>query len=548
LREASFSWRTREGLLEGLEAQYDIIIIGGGIVGCGICWEAARSGYRVLLLEKGDIGSGTSSRSSRLIHGGLRYLKYGRLRLVRQAARERERLRRMYPYLVRPLPFLIPFYEGEGEGPLLTLFGLWLYDTLAGVMKADRHRKLSREDVMKEEPSLRPEGLRGGAIYYDCITNDFRLVLLNARMAHRAGAHILTYVAVDSLIMEDGRVVGVRFRDVLGGRSGEARARLVINAAGPWGDGIRLMLPDGRRRLRPTKGVHILLPRGRIGNRNAVVMRSPRDDRIVFALPWHEYTIVGTTDTDYAGDPDAVGTDIEDVEYLLEATNRTFPQAHVTREDVVSSFAALRPLLGRHGVPESEVTRDYKVIVETPGLLSIIGGKLTTYRRMAERVIALASRYLPGPAPAFRPLGKGPTAAVEDGELEEIRESLLRRAADLGLDTKVVEHLLSSHGPESKQLLDYVSSEGIRRIVPDLPYLVAEVSHAVDHEMALRLEDMLVRRTGIIYEDPSHGLGAAEKVASLMGEMMEWDQKRLRRELEEYKEIVASIKASREDG
>jgi glycerol-3-phosphate dehydrogenase len=547
LREESFSWRTRDKLLQALDEEYDLVIIGGGIVGCGISWEAARRGYSVLLLEKGDIGSGTSSRSSRLIHGGLRYLKHGRLRLVREAARERERLRSTFPYLVRPLPFLIPIYAGEGEGLLTTLFGLWLYDRLAGIRGPLRHRRLRPQDILSEEPRLRQEGLVGGAIYHDCSTDDFRLVLLNAKLAHRVGAHIVSYAVVESLIREHGRVAGVCFQDLLGGETYEARGRVIVNAAGPWGDGVRLMLPSGRRRLRPTKGIHILVPRGRVGNRNAVVMRSPRDGRIVFALPWHRFTLVGTTDTDYSGDPDEVRPEADDVEYLLEALNRAFPEARLTREDVVSSFAALRPLQRRHGVPESEVTRDYRIVQEAEGLISIIGGKLTTYRPMARKAVSRVVRHLSPPASATSK--QHTEASMTEAELEELRLRALEESKALGLDVDVVDHLVFTYGPEWARLREYLSIESLReRIMEGLPYLMAEVAYGVDHEMALRLEDVLIRRTKVAYEDPAHGLGVAERVASLMAHRMDWDRQRVQEEVDRYKAWVSRMEAFRREG
>lgn len=548
MREEAFSWRTRERILSDLESKYDLIVIGGGITGCGVSLETARRGFRVLLLEKGDIGSGTSSRSSRLIHGGLRYLKYGRLKLVREAGRERRRLRALYPYLVRPLRFVIPFYEGEGEGSLVTLFGLWLYDLLSGVRKTRRHRRLHREEVLAEEPRMRSEGLKGGALYYDCCTDDFRLVLLNAKMAHRAGVHILTYARVESIILEESRVTGVRFRDQLNGGTYEVRGRLLLNAAGPWSDQIRLMVPSGRERLRPTKGAHVLVPRSRVGNRNAVVMRSPRDGRVLFALPWHRFTIVGTTDTDFPGDPDGVRAGADDVEYLLEAVNHTFPRAALAPEDVVSSFAALRPLLREYGVSESEVSREYRIVEDARGLISVVGGKLTTYRRVSEKVASRIARILGHQARSSQTPSEA-SLAMTMAELEAMRPEVLEDLSTRGLDVEVADHLIAAYGPECGQLLDYIDEEVLRRrMVPELPYILAEVGYSVNHEMALRLEDVLARRTKVIYEDTEHGLGVAEEVAALMSRSLGWSEERAKQELRDYERVVASLEAFRKGG
>lgn len=546
MREEAFNWRARDEVLGGLGNGYDLIIIGGGIIGAGISLEASKRGYRVLLIEKGDIGSGTSSRSSRLIHGGLRYLKYGKLKLVLEASRERYHLWTAYPHLVRPIAFLIPFFKGVGEGPLVTLLGLWLYDLLSGFRNFRNHRRLNREEVLAEEPHLQSDGLLGGAIYYDCGTDDFRLVLLNAIRAHLTGADILTYSKVESLIMRDGRPGGVRFRDLLHGGTHEVLGRVIVNATGPWSDEVRLMLPSSERRLRPTKGVHIFVPHSRVGNRNAVIMRSPDDERVVFAMRWHDLTLVGTTDTDYEGDPDDVKARGEDVTYLLESVNHSFPQANLKVEDVVSSFASLRPLIAEYGKPESEVTRDIKIVQDARGLISILGGKLTTYRRAAKTVMQTVGRQLTRKGGTSSRLTPLPEVSITEAELRELRARASNEQASLGLDPEVVDHLIASYGPACRHLLDHSENDMLRRrIVPGLPYIFAEVVYAVEHEMALKLEDVLVRRTGVMHEDLEHGLEVAEEVARLMAGDLGWSVDRVRREVEEYRQIVVAAEAFR---
>ncbi len=443
---------------------------------------------------------------------------------------------------------MIPFHEGVGEGPIVTILGLWLYDLLAGFRNVRRHRRLSRAEVLAREPNLRREGLLGGAIYYDCFADDFRLVLLNASMAFEEGARILTYARVESLVFENGRVAGVRFRDLLSGLTHEARGRVIINGTGAWSDRIRLMAPGGRRLLRPTKGAHILVPRSKVGNLNAVVMRSPEDERVVFALPWREFTLAGTTDTDFEGDLDGVGADDRDVHYLLESLNHTFPEANLTQEDVFSSFAALRPLIAEYDVPESEVSRDYRVVRDAAGMISLLGGKLTTYRRAAMRIVRLASRDLrragrlphgPEVRPAWR--------ASEVGS-NRLRRRASRDAESMGLDGDIVENGVASYGPRWHRVLEIAQDEALRRrIVPGLPYILAEVVHSQEHEMALKLEDVLVRRTKVMHEDADHGLGVAEEVAGLMAQYAGWSDERVKQELEEYENLVRSMATSRKE-
>lgn len=537
-----FNAAGRRAVLAALPTEYDLIVVGGGINGCGAALEAARRGLRVFLLEKGDLGSGTSSGSSRLIHGGLRYLKYGHLKMVWEGSLERHHLRSRFPHLVRPLEFLIPVYEDAGESLPATLFGLGMYDLLSAYTTVRRHRRLSPAEVLAEEPRLRTEGLRGGGVYYDCKTDDFRLVLLNARRAHRAGAHLVPYAEATGLLWEGRRVAGVEFVDRLTGTPYRVRGKAVLNATGAWSDAVRAWASrDGV--LRPTKGVHLYLPRERVGHRHAVVMRAPRDERVVFAIPWGELTLVGTTDTDYRGDPDAVRAEREDVDYLLEAVNRHFPAAGVAAADVVSTYAALRPLVGRRDGPEEAVSRSHRILGDAPGLVSVVGGKLTTYRRVTERAVGRTVRELPGEA---RPGRGGPRAGPPGEPPDRLRERLRRAAQGLDLDEATLERMTTAYGPRIDELVPYLRRDGAaRRLVPGLPYRWGEVDYAVEREMALRLMDVLVRRTHVLHEDPAHGTAVAEGVARRMGALLNWDEERRAAELRAFEEAVATTEAFR---
>ena len=378
---------------------FDVLVIGGGINGTGIAREAALRGLRTVLVEKGDFGSGTSSRSSKLVHGGFRYLESGDFSLVFEASRERDLLRRrLAPHLVTPLRFFFPIYRGSPL-PLWKLrVGLTLYDVLAAFRNIEHHRGVSRGDRQGVEPLLREEGFLGGALYYDCFTDDGRLVLENALGAEESGAICLNYAVVESFEKDsEGLLEGAVVRDLDGdGGVIRLRARSVVNATGPWLDRVRAL--DDRAAkpvLRPTKGVHLVLPRHRLGNRNAVVLHAVRDRRLFFVIPWDDHTIAGTTDTDYSGSPDAVRADTEDVEYLLESLNFYFPAAGLAERDVVSTFAGLRPLVaGTKPEAPSEVSREEELFESPSGLLSLGGGKLTTYRRVAIKVIDRVARGL----------------------------------------------------------------------------------------------------------------------------------------------------------
>lgn len=542
-----FNWRGRETLLRDLPETYDVLIIGGGIIGCATARETARRGYRVLVLEKGDLGCGTSSRSSRLIHGGLRYLKNGRVKVVWQAVRERQHLRRAYPHLVRPLHFVIPFYAGEGEGPLATRLGLWIYDLLAGFRNVQRHRNLRPEQVLALEPRLRAEGLRGGALYYDCATDDFRMVLLRALEAHGAGAHFLTYCPVDSLEREGERVTGVRFHDEFTGDSYRVGGQIVVNAAGPWSDVLRRGVAQARALLRPTKGAHFLTAHSRLPLAHAVVMRAPDDGRVVFALPWGGMTLLGTTDTDFAGDLDHVWADENDADYLLRCVNRAFPSAHLTPEDIVSGFASLRPLIAEYGVQESDVSRDFRLVRDAPGMISLVGGKLTTHRPAAQRIARWVERSLGSPREP--PVRHDATLALSAETLGRLQEEVARRVRSFGLPQSTGDRLLVAYGRDVLALLeDPQGVDGVRALVPGLPYLRGEVDYAVDHELALRLGDVMIRRTHVFYDDPDHGMGVVEDVADRLAARMAWSPERRGAELQAYADLIAQAEAFRGRG
>ncbi|HLG04987.1 MAG TPA: glycerol-3-phosphate dehydrogenase/oxidase, partial [Gemmatimonadales bacterium] len=376
--------------------RHDILVIGGGITGAGIARDAALRGLSVALVDAGDFGSGTSSRSSRLIHGGLRYLEQRRFRLVSESLRERSLLQRLAPHLVRPIEFILPFFRGDRVPGWKIRLGLRLYDLLAGTGNVRRHDNLGKRALRELEPLMRERGLTGGARYFDAQCDDARLTVAVMRAAASAGARVANYVRAVRLLEEEGRIVGAALRDELTGATGEATARLVINATGPWTDAVRrLEDPAAKPILRLTKGSHVQVPQARIGHRHAILFASPIDRRPLFILPWGDWTYLGTTDVETDESPDAALPSEEEVIYLLRSANFLYPEAHLGTEDVVATWSGLRPLLAAEpGTPVTKVSREHRIVRGPGGMLTIAGGKLTTFRRMAEEVVNRATREL----------------------------------------------------------------------------------------------------------------------------------------------------------
>ncbi|MEM1418691.1 MAG: glycerol-3-phosphate dehydrogenase/oxidase, partial [Myxococcota bacterium] len=368
---------------------FDLVVVGGGITGAGVARDAARRGLRVALVEQRDLAYGTSSRSSKLVHGGLRYLEQGEVAMVFESVSERRTLMHLAPHLVAPLPFLFPVFESSKKSLLVIRAGMWIYDALALFRSYRRHVTLGREGVIEAEPGLRREGLRGSPLYYDCATDDARLTLETALDAAEAGAVVATGARVRRLVKNvRGEISGVVVESTLAGRDAgrtvSLEARVVVNATGPWTDAVRKLssLPgkERRRLLRPTKGVHVVVDRAKLPVQHAVVCVHPDDGRVLFALPWGDRSYLGTTDTDYRGAPEDVAATGEDVAYLLAAARHYFPEHPLAREDVLSTWAGLRPLIAPEGagLSASDVSREHEVLTDADGLVTVAGGKLTT--------------------------------------------------------------------------------------------------------------------------------------------------------------------------
>lgn len=496
---------------------FDLLVIGGGITGAGIAREASLRGLSTALVEARDFGEGTSSRSSRLIHGGLRYLEQGRFHLVWEALRERRILLRLAPHLVRPLPFVLPVFQGDRVPRWKVSLGLALYDVLAAGGNVRRHRTLGKRAVLEAEPLIRERGLTGGALYYDAQCDDSRLVVATVRAAAAAGTRVSNYMRVTGLIPTVAGVRGAYVRDELRGETGEVRARIVVNATGPWADELRrLEDPQAPPLLRPTKGVHVMVPRKRVGNRAAVIFTSPVDGRAMFVLPWGEWTYIGTTDTDTGESPDALSVEPSDVVYLLRSANALFPAARLSPADVTASWAGLRPLLAADPAARaSSVSREHRIVRGSRGVFTIVGGKLTTWRSMAAEMTDQVVKALGHHRRASR---KASTTEPLPGGETAVLDGFRPGGLELGLSEATVDHLLSHFGAETPAIYKLCRERPdlMEPLHPEHPAIGAEVIFAARREFAMTAEDVLGRRLHLTTETRDHGAAARSRIDQLL--------------------------------
>jgi glycerol-3-phosphate dehydrogenase len=520
-----FSLRTRRSDLErAAECVSDVLVVGGGITGAGVAREAALAGWNVVLLEKGDFASGTSSRSSKLVHGGVRYLAQGDVGLVKEAARERAVLRRIAPHLVRPVRMLIPV--GSRRAKLKMAAGLWTFDRLAGEGDAS-HVVLDRDAVLTAEAGLLRDGVAGGVAYTEYVTDDARLTLETIKSAAAAGARVANYAEV--IAVRDGSGdLRVAVHDRLSSERLEIRTRCLVNAAGPWFDAVRgLTVEKSAPRLQLTRGIHLAFRRARLPMEHAVVLRAP-DGRSTFVVPRGEHVYVGTTDTMYEGAPEEPGVTREDTRYLLDCLRASFTDPP-SAQDIVGTWSGVRPLVRQEGKEPSEISRRDEVQVGPGPVVAVAGGKLTTYRRMAERVVERVGGVL-GKRPASTSSGHRPLVGGDLGQQRAARAGV-RSLADERLEERwwmtygsaAVDVIQQARG--SAHMLEAVGHPQLRR---------AELEFAVDSEMVATLDDVLRRRSSLGLFEISAALDAAPTVARVLGDRLGWSENQVNEQVSRF--------------
>ena len=535
--------KNRKKLIKKIEEEsYDLLIIGGGVTGAGIALDAATRGLKTVLVEKKDFASGTSSKSTKLIHGGLRYLKQFEIALVREVGRERAVVHNLAPHLVKNEKMILPLIKDGTYGKMLTSFGLMVYDVLAGVEKEDQRKMLTKEETLEIEPSLRPDILEGGGIYAEYRTDDARLTMEILKTATHFGAHVINYAEATEFIYTDNKISGVTWEDKLSGKQHKLSAKYTISAAGPWVDKLREKNKSlSGKHLHPTKGVHIVVARERFPVDHAMYFDVP-DGRMIFAVPRDRTTYIGTTDTDYHGDLDDVRTDMSDVQYLIDGVNHIFPSVDLKVEDVESTWAGLRPLIEEEGKSASELSRKDEIFESETGLLSIAGGKLTGYRKMAERILDKVTEKIKAEYDLEVKACQTETTVLQGGvfagtkDVKRYQQGLEKRLAMIHQDLVTYsEYLVSTYGRQSDDILGYYDEK-----VDDahVALVMAELEFTLENEAAFTLLDFFERRTGRLYFHISSIEPSKIQVADRMAEYFEWTDERKKQQLEDLNRAI----------
>jgi glycerol-3-phosphate dehydrogenase len=524
------------------ETEFDVVVVGGGIVGAGAALDAISRGLSVALVEARDWAAGTSSRSSKLIHGGLRYLEQRDFGLVREALRERGLLlERLAPHLVRPVRFLYPLRNRVWERAYVSA-GVTLYDTMGGARSLPRHRQLTRRAALREAPALRSDALVGAVQYYDAQVDDARYTMMVARTAAQYGAKVATRAEATGFLREGERVTGVHVLDLEGDREIAVRARRVVCATGVWTDGAQAM--TGSRAafgVRASKGVHLVVPRDRIPMGTGLITRTSRS--VLFIIPWGRHWLVGTTDTPHADGPDEPVAHHTDIGYLLDQANAVL-RTPLTHDDIEGVYAGLRPLLSGEVDDTTRLSREHAVAEPVPGLVVVTGGKFTTYRVMARDAVDVVAEGLDASVPASV-TGRLPILGATGYEV--LWNERRRLASESGLHVARIEHLLHRYGSCAREVLAMVADDpALGAAIPGAEdYLCAEAVYAVTHEGALHLEDVLSRRLRVSIEEWDGGVAAASRVAELVAPWLGWDAERVSGEVKRY---VLQVAAERRGG
>ncbi|MBW0093052.1 glycerol-3-phosphate dehydrogenase/oxidase [Pseudonocardia sp. KRD-184] len=546
MRSVALSPQAREAALEAMAStELDVLVVGGGVVGAGAALDAATRGLTVGLVEARDFASGTSSRSSKLIHGGLRYLEMLDFRLVAEALSERGLLiEKLAPHLIRPVPFLYPL-KHRGWERFYAGAGVALYDVLARVSGHSAglplHRHLTRGGARKIVPSLRKDALVGALQYYDAQVDDARHTMFIARTAAAYGAHVATRSRVVGLLREGERVTGAEVHDLESGRTFKVHAKQVINATGVWTDDTQSMVGErGQFKVRASKGIHLVVPRDRIQGSSGLILRTEKS--VLFVIPWGRHWIIGTTDTDWDLDKAHPAASAADIDYLLDHVNEVLEQP-LTHADVEGVYAGLRPLLSGESDATSKLSREHAVAHTAPGLVVVAGGKYTTYRIMAKDAVDAAVHALDAKVPPSV-TEKVPLLGAEG--FTALKNSRYVLAARYGVHEARIAHLLTRYGSLIHEVLDLVAADpSLGEELAGAPdYLRAEAVYAASHEGARHLEDVLARRTRISIETFDRGIGCVDEVAALLAPVLGWSEDQVAREVEHYRKRVDAERES----
>ncbi|SFR37587.1 homodimeric glycerol 3-phosphate dehydrogenase (quinone) [Robiginitalea myxolifaciens] len=522
----AFSGTDRQNQLTNLGAEtYDLIVIGGGITGAGIALDASSRGLKTLLLEKGDFASGTSSKSTKLIHGGLRYLKQFDFWLVKEVGSERAIVHKLAPHLVIPEKMLLPLIEGGSYGKWLTSIGLKVYDILAQVEGDDKRRMLEKKEALKKEPLLPKKRLKGAGFYAEYRTDDARLTIELLKTSLQYGVTALNYMRVESFSYDkDGQVNGLSAKDLLSDTVVDCKAKNIINAAGPWVDELRGVDKSRRgKRLHLTKGVHLVFPHEKLPVEQSVYFDVP-DGRMIFAIPRGGITYVGTTDTNYDGDKNEVRTDLADAIYLISAVNNMFPDIELGLEDIQSSWAGLRPLIHEEGKSASELSRKDEIFVSHSGLVSIAGGKLTGYRKMAERAVNRVSRRMEDAGGKALQPSKTDQIAICGNDFKNFKavkkyiDQVAERLEPAGIPPLEARRLVTTYGIQTDSILD--AFEGYSDGDASWNLVRAELEFGIAYEQVQNPMDFFIRRTGRLYFNIESMRAHKEAAAKLCGKIL----------------------------
>jgi glycerol-3-phosphate dehydrogenase len=542
-----FSILDRPTTVDRLQSEhFDLLIIGGGITGAGIALDAASRGLKTALVEKNDFAFGTSSRSTKLIHGGLRYLKQLEFGLVKEVGSERAIVHKLAPHLVVPEKMLLPLSEKKGMGYWLTSVGLKIYDWLAGVKAEDQRKMLTKPQTLRYEPLLKKDDVKGGALYAEYRTDDARLTIEIIKSAAKHGAVLLSYAKVSDFLYQNNAIEGVKVYDQLSEKEFGIRSTTIVNAAGPWVDELRDINKSKEGKwLKLTKGVHVVLPHSRLPVKQAIYFNVD-DGRMIFAIPRGRTTYVGTTDTFYEGDKDNVFTTREDAVYIVDAVNSNFPSAKLTVQDIESSWAGLRPLIYEEGKSASELSRKDEIFESPSGLISIAGGKLTGYRKMAERVVNLViKKYFVNKS--LKPcrthtltLTEKTFASVK--EVSKFIKEVEERLKPSVFSSHVPRYLVENYGEQTRVILDDFDHRQISEEA-DVALLKAELNFCLRYEMVCTPLDFFIRRTGLINFDIHRVMKWKEKILTEFETYCGWSKEKTSTELQNLDRQLSSVVA-----